>query len=63
MVSTNARSRRTPYVLATDNGAALLYEGTDLADVIADREGPSAYRVERLDGLAVETRLPARVLA
>lgn len=56
-------SGELPTSYATDNGAALLYEGTDLADVISDRDGPSAYRVERVDGVVVETRLPARVVA
>lgn len=52
-----------PTSYATDNGAALLYEDTDLVDVIADRDGPSAYRIELSGGNAVETRLPARVIS
>jgi peptidase E len=56
-------SGELPISYASDNGVALLYEGTDLADVISDSDGPSGYRVERLDGVAVETRLPARIIA
>jgi peptidase E len=55
-------SGELPTSYATDNGTALLYEGTDLVDVICDRDGLSAYRVERLDGVAIETRLNARVV-
>lgn len=55
-------SGELPTSYATENGAALLYEDTGLADVITDREGPAAYRVERLDGVVVETRLPSRVV-
>jgi hypothetical protein len=52
-----------PTSYAADNGVALLYEDTELVNVIADREGPSAYRVELSGGAARETRLPARVIA
>lgn len=51
-----------PTSYATDNGVALLYEDTDMVDVIADRDGPAAYRVELSGGDAVETRLPTRVV-
>ena len=44
---------------ATDDGAALVYEGTGLADVVADREGAAAYRVEASSGEAVERKLDA----
>lgn len=53
-----------PRSYATDDGAGLLYRGTDLAEVVADRDGAAAYRVERAaDGTVTETRLPARLLA
>lgn len=52
-----------PTSYATDNGVALLYEDTELVEVVADRDGASAYRIELIDGAAVETRLPARVVA
>jgi peptidase E len=48
---------------ATDDGAGLLYRGTELHEVLVERAEAHAYRVERRDdGTAVETRLPARLL-
>lgn len=47
---------------ATDDGAALVYEGTVLTEVVADREGAGAYRVEPGPNGAVETALSARLL-
>jgi peptidase E len=48
---------------ATDDGAGLVYRGTELAEVVADRPGAAAYRVERgSGGRAVETRLIPRLL-
>jgi hypothetical protein len=48
---------------ATDDGVGLVYRGTELAEVVADRPGRAAYRVERgPDGTAVETRLEPRLL-
>jgi peptidase E len=52
-----------PTSYATDDGAGLLYRGTTLAEAVADRAGPRAYRVQRgPDGDVVETPLPTRVL-
>jgi peptidase E len=49
---------------ATDDGAGLVYRGTELAEVVADREGPRGYEVKRAaDGSIAETPLPARLLA
>ncbi|MCF6507007.1 peptidase E [Blastococcus sp. MG754426] len=49
---------------ATDDGAGLVYRGTDLVDVVSDRPGAAAYRVEPgPGGTAVETRLEPRRLA
>lgn len=47
---------------AADDGAALHFRGTELAEVISSQEGAAAYRVERVDGEVVEARLPARLL-
>jgi peptidase E len=48
---------------ATDNGAGLLYRDTELAEVVADQEGPRGYHLSRAaDGSVVETTLPTRVL-
>ena len=52
-----------PTSYATDDHIGLLYEGTEPTAVIADTppdaaDGPAAYRIERVDGEVVETRLP-----
>jgi peptidase E len=48
---------------ATDDGVGLVYRGTELAEVVADRPGKAAYRVQRdPDGGVVETRLEPRRL-
>jgi len=48
---------------ATDDGAALLYRGTGLVEVVADRAGPRGYELKRAaDGSVTETPLPTRVL-
>jgi peptidase E len=48
---------------ATDDGVGLVYRGTELVDVVADRGDAAAYRVERgPDGTVTETRLEPRRL-
>jgi peptidase E len=48
---------------ATDDGAGVLYRGTEMVEALTEREGAAAYRVERgPDGTAVETRLDTRLL-
>jgi dipeptidase E len=48
---------------AADDGAALVFHGTELAEVVASRPAARAYRVERApDGTAIETVLPTRYL-
>ncbi len=48
---------------AADDGAALVFHGTDLAEVIVSRPLARAYRVERTPGGGVvETELPTRYL-
>ncbi len=48
---------------ATDNGAALIYRGTELAEAVADRTGAGAYSVSRAeDGTVSERPLPVRLL-
>ncbi|HJX45267.1 MAG TPA: peptidase E [Geodermatophilus sp.] len=48
---------------ATDDGVGLVYRGTELVEVVADRPGGAAHRVERgPDGTARETRLEPRRL-
>jgi peptidase E len=48
---------------ATDDGVGLHYIGTDLHEVVSDREGAKAYRVERTGpGEVRETKLEPRLL-
>ncbi|MBM2622544.1 peptidase E [Actinoplanes sp. LDG1-06] len=48
---------------ATDDGAGLVYRGTTLTEVVADRPGPLGYSLTRAaDGSVTETPLPTRVL-
>jgi hypothetical protein len=48
--------------LAADDGAALVFVGTELDEVVASRPAAAAYHVERADTAAVERRIPARYL-
>ena len=48
---------------AADDGAGLVFRGTDLVEVVSSRPEARAYRVERgPDGQAVETELATRYL-
>jgi peptidase E len=48
---------------ATDDGAGLVYRGTEMVEVVADRDGPRGYELKRApDGTVTETPLPTRVL-
>lgn len=48
---------------AADDGAALVFNGTELAEVVASRPPARGYRVTRgPDGTAIETELPTRYL-
>lgn len=51
-----------PTSYATDDGVGLVYEGTDLVEAVADRAGVAAYKVEAVDGRAVESRIEPRLL-
>jgi len=56
-------SGELPAGLAADDGAALVFEGHDLREVVSSRPGARGYRVERgPDGTAIETELPTRYL-
>ncbi len=49
---------------ATDDGAGLLYRGTELVEALSEKDGAGAYFVERgPDGGAVETALDTRLLS
>lgn len=47
---------------ATDDGVGLLYRGTELVEAVTEIDGKGAYRVERGEHGAVETRLDVRRL-
>ncbi|WIM95876.1 peptidase E [Actinoplanes oblitus] len=48
---------------ATDDGAGLVFRGTSLEEVVADREGALGYELKRAaDGTVTETPLPTRIL-
>jgi dipeptidase E len=52
-----------PDGLAADDGAALVFDGTELAEVVASRPSARAYRVVRgPSGEAIETELVTRYL-
>jgi dipeptidase E len=52
-----------PAGYAADDGVALVFRGTELAEIVSERPGARGYRVERgPDGGAVETALETRVL-
>jgi len=47
---------------ATDDGAAVVYDGTALDEVVTDRDGAAAYHVAAGPGGAIEKALPVRRL-
>jgi peptidase E len=49
-----------PAAYATDDGAGVLYRGTEFIDAVAEKADAVAYFVEAVDGEAVETRLDTR---
>ena len=51
-----------PAAYATDDGAGLLYRGTEYVEAVAEKADAAAYFVEAVDGEAVETRLDVRRL-
>ena len=52
-----------PAGYATDDGAGVLYRGTEMVEALTEVEGKNAYYVERgPDGTATETRLDTRLL-
>lgn len=53
---------RLPPGYAIGDGAALHFVGTDLAETVTFRPHAEAYRVERVDGHAVERPLTSRAL-
>ena len=57
------REGTLPAGFAADDGAALVFLGTELTEVVASRPNARGYRVERgADGEVIETELPTRYL-
>jgi dipeptidase E len=54
--------RTLPSGMAADDGAALVFEGRTLREVVASRPGACGYRVRLLEGEVAETALPAHYL-
>lgn len=52
-----------PDGLAADDGAALVFHGTTLAECVSEREGARCYRVTRVGSESREEALPVRMLA
>jgi peptidase E len=48
--------------LAADDGAALVFTGTELDEVVSSRPGAAAYRVQQAGGASSEHRIAARYL-
>jgi peptidase E len=55
-------SGELPLSYATDDGAGLRYEGTELVEAVTDDSRAAAYVVERQGGRAIERKLRARRL-
>ncbi|MGJ6123614.1 peptidase E [Mycolicibacterium sp. Y3] len=51
-----------PAAYATDDGAGLLYRGTEFVEAVAEKGSAGAYFVDARDGAAVETALDVRRL-
>ena len=51
-----------PAGYAVDDGAALVFDGIELREVVTSRPKAAAYRVEAVDGTARETRLATSFL-
>jgi peptidase E len=49
-----------PAAYATDDGAGLLYRGTELVEAVSENDRAAAYLVEAQDGTVIETRLDTR---
>ena len=54
--------RRLPAGFAADDGAAILFEGENVADVVRSRREAAAYRVSRKEDRSVEETLEAHLL-
>jgi peptidase E len=64
LVHAGVADERLPLTYCTDDGAGLLYRGTELSEVVTERKNALGYRVERdpATGNAVEHVLDTRQL-
>lgn len=51
-----------PAAYATDDGAGVLYRGTEFAEAVCEYDGAAAYFIGTQDGVVVETQLDTRRL-
>mgnify|MGYP001256337321 CR=1 FL=1 len=51
-----------PAGFAADDGAAIVFEGTDYAETVTSRPDARSYRLVAVDGATVETALPVRYI-
>jgi peptidase E len=51
-----------PAAYATDDGAGVLYRGTEFAEAVSEYDGAAAYFIDTQDGAVVETQLDTRKL-
>lgn len=51
-----------PAAYATDDGAGVLYRGTEFAEAVSEHNSAAAYFIDARDGVVVETRLDTRKL-
>jgi dipeptidase E len=56
------RERRLPPGYAADDGVALHFDGTNLAEAVSSRHGAAAYRVQADGDVVSETRIEPRAL-
>ena len=56
------KNRQLPSGIGIDDGAAVLFEGQQIAEVVASRPMAKAYKVELKDGEIIERSLAARYL-
>jgi hypothetical protein len=54
--------RVLPAAYATDDGAGVLYRGTDFVEAVAENDTAGSYFVETVDGTVIETPLDIRRL-
>ena len=62
LLHTLISKRVLPAAYATDDGAGVLYRGTDFVEAVAENDTAGAYFVETVDGTVIETPLDIRRL-